>query len=65
MDLFVNELSLHGQFSSFAPFVAALKEVLGCRSVAERYRHPFFCLRAIAECEALPGATFNPNYSPI
>lgn len=59
MDLFVNELSLHGQFSSLAPFVAALKEVIGCRSVAERSRHPFYCLRAIAECEALPGTTFK------
>jgi hypothetical protein len=59
MDLFVNELSLHGQFSSLAPFVAALKEAIGCRSVAEHYRHPFYCLRAIAECEALPGATFK------
>lgn len=42
MDLFVNELSLHRQFSSLAQFVGALKEVIGCRDLADHYRHPFY-----------------------
>lgn len=59
MDLFVNERSLHGQFRSSDQFVDALKEIIGCRGIAERYRSPFYCLRIIAQHEALPGVSFK------
>jgi hypothetical protein len=59
MDLFVNELSLHGQFNTSSTFVRSLKEMLSCRRVAERYRRPFWCPRALATREALPGLTLR------
>lgn len=59
MDLFVNELSLHRQFSSLAQFVGALKEVIGCRDLADYYRHPFYCFHTIANQEVLPGTTLK------
>jgi hypothetical protein len=59
MDLFVNELSLHGQFSSIGSFVGALKEIMGCRIVADGYRHPFWCLRTLASRDVLPGVSLR------
>ncbi|NJO82620.1 MAG: hypothetical protein HC828_07200 [Blastochloris sp.] len=55
----MNELSLHGQFPSLPAFVSALKEVQRCRNTAERYRHPFFCLRSLVERDALPGVNLR------
>lgn len=59
MELFVNELSLHGQFGTIGPFADALKEVLRCRETAIRYTHRFYCLRKVADQEAVPGMTFK------
>lgn len=59
MDFFVNELSLHSQFNSSSTFVSALKEIVSCRSVADRYRHPFWCPRTLAAREALPGLSLR------
>ncbi len=59
MDLFVNELSLHGQFSRLDLFAHALKELIGCRKMVEIYQHPFYCMRTIAERETLPGTSFK------
>jgi hypothetical protein len=49
MDFFVNELSLHSQFHSLSPFLDALKEVLRCREMVGRFKHPLYCLRSIAD----------------
>lgn len=59
MDLFVNELSLHGQFSSVGSFVGALKDVLSCRGVADRYRHSFLCPRTLPDRAVLPGMSLR------
>ena|SRR5258706_6208270 len=59
MELFVNELSLDGQFSTLPQFLASLKEVLRCRDLANRYRHPFYCPRALGQRPAIPNASFK------
>ncbi|NJL57236.1 hypothetical protein HC928_20420 [bacterium] len=47
MELFVNELSLHGQFPTADSFVIALKELMVCRSITVRYQYPLYCSRTI------------------
>lgn len=59
MDLFVNELSLDGQFGSVDRFLTALKEVIGCRQLADRYRHPLYCLHSIANKEVMHGLSLK------
>lgn len=59
MDLFVNELSLHGQFTSVSSFVSGLKAMLVCRGIAASYRHSFLCLRSLAERDVLPSVSFR------
>jgi hypothetical protein len=59
MELFVNELSLHGQFNPVSDFTKALKSLMGCKKVAERYRYPFYCNRSITEYSVGPDISFR------
>lgn len=59
MELFVNELSLHGQFHSTGDFRKALKCMLDCKNIAERHRHPFYCIRTIHQRPVDPRTSFQ------
>lgn len=47
MQLYVNDLSLHSQFTNSVDFKQALKEILDCRSCAETYSRRFIVYRTI------------------
>lgn len=47
MDFFLNELSLHNQFSSFEEFLPALQKTLKCKDVIDKYGFRLYCERTI------------------
>ena len=59
MDVFVNELSLYGQFESSDAFLNSLKEVMNCRQVVETQAHVIYCLRGISQRPAVSDLTFQ------
>lgn len=64
MELFANELSLHGQFVHVSDFYATLKQVWNCKEIANRYDIPVFCLRTIAERLVTDTLTFRQAVAP-
>lgn len=59
MEFFVNELSLHGQYSDLAAFLAVIKEVLQCRDFAQQQNHPLYCLRNITQRPVIADISFK------
>ena len=59
MDIFVNELSLHGQFNSVAEFVPTIKTMLSCKQLVEQYAYRVYCLRSIAQRPTTTNLTFR------
>ena len=59
MDVFINELSLHGQFESADAFLNSLKEVVNCRRLAETNTHSIYCLRGISQRLTVGSLTFQ------
>lgn len=59
MEVFVNELSLHGQFDTISAFLLSLKEMLSCRRIAENYAHPLYCSRGISHRPVALEVTFQ------
>jgi len=59
MEIFVNELSLHSQFSTPSEFLVALKDILLCRAIAEKYTHVIYCPRSISQRPATATMTFQ------
>jgi len=59
MELFVNELSLHGQFHSADSFLSSLKELMQCRNVTKRYQYPLYCSRSIIHRSVSGDIPFN------
>jgi len=59
MDVFVNELSLHGQFESSDTFLNSLKEIMNCRRVTETNAHVIYCLRSIIQRPTVANLTFR------
>jgi len=56
VELFVNELSVHGQFQDQHGFNMALSRLKGVREVAKRYGHEVQCQRTFFHVrEAMPG----------
>ncbi len=59
MDLFANERSLHGQFQDRQSFLIALKQMLRCKDMADRYNVPLYCMRSITQQHAMPSVSFK------
>ncbi len=59
MELFVNELSLHGQFHSADSFLSSLKDLMQCRTVTNRYQYPLYCSRSIIHRPVSGDIPFN------
>lgn len=59
MDLFVNDLSFHGQFTSKESFRPALKMLLDCRKTSDTYNRNYYVLRHIAARPVIGAMTFR------
>ncbi|WP_129629001.1 hypothetical protein [Candidatus Oscillochloris fontis] len=59
MDLFVNDLSLHGQFGDYQAFRRSLDDVLACRTCAANYQRTLRVPRSIIERQVTPQADFR------
>jgi hypothetical protein len=59
VDLFVNDLSLHGQFSDHQTFRRSLDEVIQCRACAATYRRALRVPRSIIGRPAIGQADFR------
>jgi hypothetical protein len=51
MELFVNELSLHGQYEGPQDFRAALRELLECQSCVQSFARRLYVPRRIVQCD--------------
>lgn len=55
MDLLVNDLSLHGQFSDLAAFRDSIRRVMRIREISRRYMRALYCHRGFASAQVTPG----------
>ena len=55
MELLVNDLSIHGQFSTLADFKKAIKRVLEIRRMAMRFGRQLHCHRKVAHTQVMAG----------
>ncbi len=55
MDVFVNELSIHGQFPDVATFRVAFGQLMAMRAAAARFGREVYCGRGLLSAEATPG----------
>ena len=55
VDLFANELSIHGQFPDVSSFCDALGRLMAMRAVASRFGRGVYCSRRFLSAEAIPG----------
>ena len=56
MDLFANELSLHGQFQSPQEMRAAIRRIMSMREIALRFRRELFCRHGSATTRPVRGS---------
>ena len=59
MDLFVNDLSIHGQFHTMCAFRQAFGRLMGLREVARRYGREAHCHRMFVDARPAPGMTMQ------
>lgn len=59
MDLFVNDLSFHGQFPTTQAFRAAFEVLTAMRAVALRHDRDLYCRRMFASAQPVPGMTMQ------
>lgn len=59
MDLFVNELSFHGQFHTAPEFREALALLMCIRRVARRFSREVYCHRGLLSARPMPGAAMQ------
>ena len=57
MELFFNELSVHGQFTDLATFKAAVGRVMGIRKLVQRFGRELYCHRTLANGQVTQGMT--------
>lgn len=57
MEIFVNDLSIHGQFQSTADFHAAFERLTAMRKTAKRYGRELYCNQAILADKPTPSMT--------
>ena len=48
MQLFVNDLSIHGQFPDILTFKGAIRRVMKMRQIAQQFGHQLYCHRSLA-----------------
>lgn len=59
MELFVNDLSIHGQFHDLQSFRGALGRLMAMRAAARRHEREVYCHRALLAAEPLPGVSMQ------
>ena len=59
MELFVNDLSIHGQFDDLRSFRDAFGTLMAMRATAGRYERDVHCHRALLTVEPLPGVSMQ------
>lgn len=59
MEIFVNDLSIHGQFQSTADFHAAFARLTAMRAVAQSFGRELYCNQALLAAEPAPGKTLQ------
>ena len=59
MDLFVNDLSFHGQFPTTQAFREAFEGLMAMRTVARRHDRDLYCHRMLASTQPVPGMTMQ------
>ena len=59
MDLFVNDLSFHGQFPTTQAFHAAFKGLMAMRAVARCHDRDLYCRRMLAIAQPVPDMTMQ------
>ena len=50
VDLFLNELSLHGQFANLVEFRESIRRVMKIREISRRHQRSIYCHRRFASC---------------
>ena len=59
MELFVNDLSLHGQYPTAPAFLDAFGHLMGMRKAARRHGREVYCHRMLANAQPAPGMTMQ------
>ena len=59
MDLFVNDLSFHGQFPTAQAFREAFEGLMAMRAVARCHDRDLYCHRMLASAQPVPGMTMQ------
>lgn len=59
MELFVNDLSIHGQFHDLQSFRGAFGRLMAMRAVARHHERDVHCHRALLTVEPLPGVSMR------
>lgn len=59
MDLFLNDLSIHGQFSDISTFREAIKRVMSMRAMARKFEREVYSPRAIHNVPINPTTTLH------
>lgn len=54
MELLVNDLSIHGQFSDLAAFQIAIDRVMTIRQIARRFGRELYCHRNVTQTQVTP-----------
>jgi hypothetical protein len=54
VDLLVNDLSIHGQFSDLSSFRLAIDRVMAMRRIARRFGRDLYCHRNVAHAQVAP-----------
>ena len=54
MELFANDLSIHGQFHDISSFRDELARLMAMRNVAQRFGREVYCHRALLTANPIP-----------
>ena len=65
MELFANDLSIHGQFHDLRAFRDALARLMTMRATARRYGREVHCHRQFLMVEALPGVSLQQTLGQL
>lgn len=58
MKFYLNELSLHNQYSSKYDFLPSLKEILKCKQAINKSGYPFYCSKIVLQQKVFQNNTF-------
>lgn len=65
MDLLINDLSLHGQFTDLAGFRESIRRVMQIREIARRHMRALYCHRGLLNKQVTPEANMPAAVSAL